>query len=735
MGTGPSDSRNSDPPTSKKGSASSHTPTSTPRSPQKSPSSMSSLPKTIYAAAAESKTPVKCMSSSAIPRRHSNSIVKQNSCSAIDRMDGTKTRKRIPLNRSDSLTLALSQSPSFVSSEMNMHGEHSMSNQNEPLLTERRGLTLDDIQINTSDKEFDHLSTQEEDSGTSEDREPLTSGCLRRIDQPGVETGLKFMKDEVNTVHCRPHLILRALVYPRELKEHMLSSNNNQIKLVFGPIMQTNSESSMLSEDEGFGSRQLSADNMDQWEARVYGQKQSVRSLPVAILPHNIFQGVRRLYSKLVKRSYGQELVAHIIPDSSEEYVVLKIGLEQILHWTRGRIIAIVNVCSGGLQGKKMMKILQGLRITSFSHQTLSSSKKEWTRFIDALDEAMKCRTKHYGMRILSAGGDGTSSWSFELLDKAFTTTRLQKYFIPKNEHDRKVSPSMLQIDTKHSLTTEDFRKTIRQVYSSEGSPLFVPYPLGSGNDFCRVLGWGHETPSFARFGHVLLKLCNNRCITLLDRWVVTALDEHGEILQRKHMVNYFSMGYDADIVWRYQKDRKKNPEKYNTPWKNNYGHVESAIVRMFQPARPLKKNLEIICDGEEHELWHEDSSIAITNIPSIAKGVNYWGNPDQEALDPDHSSLTCSKVGDGKLEVMAVKGLVDIILIRTGVISSMRRLAQSTEIDIQLKSGRMPKVQIDGEAYDFGRKAKKLQIRHLTTLFALIGDVSKTRGCNVINF
>jgi len=293
----------------------------------------------------------------------------------------------------------------------------------------------------------------------------------------------------------------------------------------------------------------------------------------------------------------------------------------------------------------------------------------------------------------------------------------------------------MLQIDTRHSLTTDEFRKTIRQVWSSEGSPLFVPYPLGSGNDFCRVLGWGHETPSFERFGHVLLKLCNNRCITLLDRWVVTALDAKGEMLQRKHMVNYISLGYDADIVWRYQKDRKKNPEKYNTPWKNNYGHVESAIVRMFKPARPLKKNLEIICDGEEHELWHEDSSIAITNIPSIAKGVNYWGTPENEVLDPDNSSLESSKVGDGKLEVMAVKGLVDIILIRTGVISSMRRLAQCTEIDIQIKKGRMPKVQIDGEAYDFGRKARTLQIRHLSAIFALIGDVSKTRGCNIINF
>jgi len=732
MGSGPSDSRSSDPPTSTKGRSASRTPTSTPRSPPKSPSSMS-LPKTLLAT--ESKTPVKCMSSSAIPKRHCHAIEKQNSCSAIDRIDGSKGRKRVPLNREDSLTLALSQSPSFVSSEMNMHGEH-MPSPSEPLLTERRGLTLGDIQIETSNKEFDHPSSQD-DCGTSEDREPITSGCLRRGDQPGVETGLKFMKDEVNTVHCRPHLILRALVYPKALKEYMLSSNSNQIKLVFKPIAQSNSESTVTnSEEEGFGSRQLSGtDNLEQWEARVYGQKQSVRTLPVAILPHNIFQGVRRLYSKLVKRSYGQTLVAHIIPDSSEEYVVLKIGLEQILHWTRGRIIAIVNVCSGGLQGKKMMSILRGLRITSFSHQILTSSKLEWARFIDALDEAMKCRTKHYGMRILSAGGDGTSSWSFELLDKAFTTTKLQKYFIPTNEHDRKVSPSMLQINTTNSLTTEDFRKTIRQVYSSEGSPLFVPYPLGSGNDFCRVLGWGHETPSFERFGHVLLKLCNNRTITLLDRWVVTALDEHGEIVQRKHMVNYFSMGYDADIVWRYQKDRKKNPEKYNTPWKNNYGHIESAIVRMFQPARPLKKNLEIICDGEEHELWHEDSSIAITNIPSIAKGVNYWGNPDKETLDPDNSSLTSSKVGDGKLEVMAVKGLVDIILIRTGVISSMRRLAQSTEIDIQLKSGRMPKVQIDGEAYDFGRKTKLLQIRHLTTLFALIGDVSKTRGCNVINF
>jgi len=718
MGLGPSDSRSSNTPTPTKGSSL----TSNTSSPKSMPS-----PKTIYGNSTEIKPPVKCHSNSTIAKHQSNSLLKLNRCSALDSLDGKGRKKKIPLDRGDSFKLALSKSPSFVSPEMNMHGEFI----SEEPLPQRRGLSINDIKI---DPDEDHASL--EGSGTSEGSGPLTSGCLRRVDVPDIETGLRFTKDEENVLQCRPHLILRALVYPKELKKYMINSENNQIKLVFGPIVQPELETSAVSEDEGFGSKPVTTtDTLEQWEARLYGQKQSIRSQPVAVLPFNIFLGVRRLYAKLVKRSYGQELSAHIIPDSNEENVVLKIGLEQILNWTRGRIIAIVNVCSGGLQGEKMLNILKGLCITCFGHQTLTSNPLEWTRFIEALDKAMSSRTKNYGMRILSAGGDGTASWSFELLDKAFTTTKLKKYFIPKSEHERKVSPTMHQVHSRHTLSTEEFRKTIRQVWSSEGSPIFVPYPLGSGNDLCRVLGWGHEMPSFERFGHVLLKLCNNRCITLLDRWVVTALDKNGEMLQRKHMVNYFSMGYDADIVWRYQKDRKKSPEKYNTPWKNNYGHVESAIVRMFQPARPLKKNVKLVCDGDEHELWQEDSSIAIKNIPSMAKGVNYWGTPENEVLDPDNSSLKSSKVGDGKLEVMAVKGLVDMILIRTGVINSMRRLAQCTEIDIKLRSGRMPKVQIDGEAYDFGKKAKLLQIRHLTTLFALVGDVSKTRGCNIINF
>ena len=241
--------------------------------------------------------------------------------------------------------------------------------------------------------------------------------------------------------------------------------------------------------------------------------------------------------------------------------------------------------------------------------------------------------------------------------------------------------------------------------------------PFGTGNDFSRAFGWGASPPNPLVGKH--MAALKQRLETVffaevgpLDTWLVElTLREGGawkEVKDGKvtethkgersithEMINYFSVGADAQIVFEFEQQRTKSQLG------NKLVYVRKGTGMMVSPPKTLKKmgvaKDGVASKGKALKVRPQDRILAFLNIPSYSAGANVWFPGTGR-----NGTFFRQYVGDKKLECLSVASTTDVAIhIASGNSSTMgvTRVAQNGEYDIAFADKAHVYLQVDGEA------------------------------------
>jgi len=263
---------------------------------------------------------------------------------------------------------------------------------------------------------------------------------------------------------------------------------------------------------------------------------------------------------------------------------------------------------------------------------------------------------------VIACGGDGTIGWVLNTIDKLKLTT----------------------------------------------PPAIAIFPLGTGNDLARALGYGSGSDCSEDIDRVISDVENAKIVDL-DRWKV-------EVVPKRHlrirlptttifMNNYLSIGVDALVTHNFHKARESpfyliSSRIINKLIYFSYG-TKDVLERQCQN---LNNKLELYMDGKKIEL-PEIESVVILNIPYWGAGVKPW------ELGSGHKDFNFTpSFSDKKLEVFCVYSSFHIAQMQVGL-SEPHRVGQAREVKIKL-TGSVP-MQIDGEPWE--QHPSEISLQHHT--------------------
>jgi len=237
-------------------------------------------------------------------------------------------------------------------------------------------------------------------------------------------------------------------------------------------------------------------------------------------------------------------------------------------------------------------------------------------------------------------------------------------------------------------------------------TPKVCIFPLGTGNDLARTLGYGSGSDSSENIVNFMTKIESGETVSL-DRWSVDVLPKrHLRIRLPKstiYMNNYLSIGVDALVTHNFHKARESPFYLFSSRIINkliyfSYG-TKDVLERQCQN---LNNKLKLYMDGTKIELPNIES-VVVLNIPFWGAGVQPWslGSGAKEfSFEQD--------IADKRLEVFCVYSSFHIAQMQVGL-SEPHRIGQAETIRIELDES-VP-LQIDGEPWE--QHPAVLHIKH----------------------
>lgn len=342
-------------------------------------------------------------------------------------------------------------------------------------------------------------------------------------------------------------------------------------------------------------------------------------------------------------------------------------------------VIAFVNSTSGGGKGKQVYNCLQkhlGNEYVIDLHSCGPGQMPEDTLLKYARDPKV---------RVLACGGDGTCGWIYSSLDKVWSKILgMQKGRVHLSHQFKDHLPlAIMPLGTGNDLSRQyNWGKQFQKYMTKQCMISAVESAALMGLDRWRCLimptsTLGEDEKKY--IPHILL----TKDSTHLDpdserhksvRSTLTTMkglagilhDERKESKKGNKLVtkanrpsheyfdglfcNYFSLGFDATVLFEFHKERMNHPEKFTSSLRNKLVYVEKSPFGIRTPK--LRKRVEIYVNNKEGDLVKlkipkDTRAVILLNIQNYAAGNHFVskGTPD-----------------DGLIEVIFVSNLVRMV-------------------------------------------------------------------------
>ena len=241
--------------------------------------------------------------------------------------------------------------------------------------------------------------------------------------------------------------------------------------------------------------------------------------------------------------------------------------------------------------------------------------------------------------------------------------------------------------------------------------------PLGTANDFARVMGWNNAF--FAGIVEDAVERLSGRRDELFaqqfDVWNVSQFrgpalqtpvnfEAHGQALRTLPVINYFSIGFDAQVAYEFNATRNKHPRILKSRCANMaaYGCLgaKSSCLCCCCDTPPSLNSLgmAVTIDGKAVALPCGARGVTAINVPSYANGTTPWGSTSKG------SACDRGAVDDGRIEVFAVLAPEHMGCIQARVARGIR-VGQGAVVEFSVPAdpgSRHLYIQNDGEGQPF---------------------------------
>ncbi|XP_057751831.1 diacylglycerol kinase 1-like isoform X1 [Arachis stenosperma] len=274
--------------------------------------------------------------------------------------------------------------------------------------------------------------------------------------------------------------------------------------------------------------------------------------------------------------------------------------------------------------------------------------------------------------------------------------------------------------------------------------PPVATVPLGTGNNIPFSFGWGRKNPGTDKEAvmsflnqvkdakelkidswHVIMRMktpkegsCEHIAPVELPHAMhpchpvspTDKLNLEGYHTYRGGFWNYFSIGMDAQVSYKFHSERKLHPERFKHQLYNQSCYLRLGCTQGWFFA-PLKSSawkiaqLATVKIMKKHGQWEDlnipqsTRSIVCLNLPSFAGGLNPWGTPNRKkSINRD---LTNPYVDDGLFEVVGFRDAWHGLLLLAPK-GHGTRLAQTSRIRFEFHKGEadFTFMRIDGEPW-----------------------------------